>query len=101
MPDLANDVGIDAKHSFEDVIQPVEKFHEQWGGQVAALGGVDVDLLARGDEDAVRRRTQHILETCAPRGGYACGSGNSVTNYVPVNNFLAMLETLHRFNGRL
>lgn len=101
MPDLAGDVGIDAKHSFEDVIQPVEDFHRQWGHQVAALGGVDVDLLARGDEESVRRRTLHILETCAPRGAYACGSGNSVTNYVPPNNFLTMIETLHQFNGRM
>ncbi|MBI4579413.1 MAG: hypothetical protein HY718_06895, partial [Planctomycetes bacterium] len=45
MPDLVDDVGIDAKHSFEDVIQPVEEFHRQWGGRVAAIGGVDMDLL--------------------------------------------------------
>ncbi len=42
-----------------------------------------------------------ILETCAPGGGYACGSGNSVTNYVPTTNYLAMLESIHRFNGRM
>jgi uroporphyrinogen decarboxylase len=100
IPDLVDDVQIDAKHSFEDVIQPVEDFHREWCGRVAALGGVDVDLLCRGDEDSVRRRTLQILQACAPRGAYACGSGNSVANYVPVNNYLAMVETLHRFNGR-
>lgn len=101
MPDLVGDVGIDAKHSFEDVIVPVEEFKRRWGRDVAVLGGVDVDLLARQSPDAVRRRTLQILEACAPGGGYACGSGNSVTNYVPAANYLAMLETLHRFNGRL
>lgn len=101
MPDLADDVRIDAKHSFEDVIEPVEEFHRQWSGRVAAVGGVDVDLLARGSEEAVMRRTRQILEACAPRGGYAAGSGNTVTNYVPVDNYLAMVETIHRFNGRL
>lgn len=99
MPDLAGEVGIDAKHSFEDVIEPVEVFHRQWGDQVAAIGGVDVDLLSRGDEKSVRRRTLEILGACAPRGAYACGSGNSVTNYVSVENYLAMVEAVHDFNG--
>jgi len=100
MPDLA-EAGVDAKHSFEDVIEPVEKFVCRWAGQVAGIGGVDVDLLARGSEESVTRRTDHILRTCAPLGGYAAGSGNSVTNYIPVNHYLAMLETVHRFNGRM
>lgn len=100
MPDLADTVGIDARHSFEDVIEPVEEYHRQWGRKVAALGGVDVDILARKSEADVVRRTQQILEACAPRGAYACGSGNSITNYVPVDNYLAMIETVHRFNAR-
>jgi uroporphyrinogen decarboxylase len=101
MPDLIEDVRIDAKHSFEDVIVPVEQFKQRWGARVAVLGGVDVDLLSRGTEADVRRRTSQILEACAPGGGYACGSGNSITNYMPMQNYLAMIETIHRFNGRL
>ena len=101
MPDLIEDVKIDAKHSFEDVIVPVEQFKQRWGSSVAVLGGVDVDLLSRQSPDCVRERTMQILEACAPGGGYACGSGNSVTNYVPTANYLAMLETVHRFNGRM
>ena len=101
MPNLINDVKIDAKHSFEDVIVPVEEFKRRWGAGVAVLGGVDVDLLSRQSPDRVRERTRQILEACAPGGGYACGSGNSVTNYVPTANYLAMLETIHRFNGRM
>ncbi len=100
MTDLAETVGIDARHSFEDVIEPVEEFFREWGHRVAAIGGVDVDVLARGSEQDVVRRTREILETCAPQGGYAAGSGNSVTNYVPVENYLAMVETVHRFNER-
>ncbi len=101
MPDLVEDVRIDAKHSFEDVIVPVEEFKKKWGTRVAVLGGVDVDLLSRGTEADVRRRTTQILEACAPGGGYACGSGNSITNYMPAANYIAMIETIHRFNGRL
>jgi uroporphyrinogen decarboxylase len=100
VPDLVESVGIDARHSFEDVIEPVEEFAREWGDKAAAIGGVDVDVLARGSEEDVVRRTREILHACAERGGYAAGSGNSVTNYVPVENYLAMVETVHRYNGR-
>ncbi len=101
MPDLAEDVRIDAKHSFEDVIEPVESFHRTWGTRLTAVGGVDVDLLARGSPRQVADRTAAILEACAPSGGYIAGTGNSVTNYIPVDNYLTMVETVHRYNGRL
>jgi uroporphyrinogen decarboxylase len=93
MPDLVNDVGIDAKHSFEDIIEPVERFYSRWHERTAVLGGVDVDLLSRGTPDEVRRRTREILESCSD-GGYACGSGNSITGYVSAQNYLAMIETV-------
>jgi len=98
MEDLIEDVGIDARHSFEDAIQPVERFTERYGKRVAVIGGVDVDLLARGNEEQVRRRTRQILEACAPSRAYLLGSGNSITNYVQPQNFLAMLDEGRRFN---
>lgn len=100
MPDLIETVGIDGKHSFEDAIVPVEEFKRRWGDRVAVLGGVDVDLLSRGTTEQVRQRTRAILDACAPGGGYACGSGNSVTSYVQPENYLAMIDTVNRFNGR-
>jgi len=92
MEDLIEHVRIDAKHSFEDAIIPVEHFAERYGGRIGVLGGVDVDLLARGSEREVRKRTRQILEVCLPIGRYALGSGNTVANYVKVENFLAMLD---------
>ncbi len=92
MDDLIDCVGVDAKHSFEDVITPVTEAKKRWGGRVALLGGVDVDLLSRATPQQVRRRTREVLQVCMPGGGYALGSGNSVANYIPVENYLAMLE---------
>lgn len=92
-------VKIDAKHSFEDVIMPVEQFKERWGTRVAVLGGVDVGLLTKGTPQEVKSRTEEILKKCTPGGGYALGSGNTIANYIPVNNYLAMLKAGREFNG--
>jgi len=91
--DLINWVRIDAKHSFEDVIQPVSEFKEKYGDKVAVLGGVDVDKLSRYPPQEVKQYVKEIIGQCAPGGGYALGSGNSIANYIPVKNFLAMLST--------
>ena len=93
------DIGFDAKHSFEDKIMPVEDVYRRWGDRIAILGGVDMDLLASGSAGDVRRRTRAILEACATKGtGYCLGTGNSAANYIPAENFLAMLDEGRRWN---
>jgi uroporphyrinogen decarboxylase len=97
MDDLIDAVGIDAKHSFEDVILPVEQFKATYGARVGTIGGLDIDFLCRADEAAVRARVRSVLEACMPGGGYVLGTGNSVANYVPLNNFLAMVDESRRW----
>lgn len=92
MESLICDVGIDAKHSFEDAITPVEEFHERYGKRIGVVGGLDVDFLSRGTPEEVRTRARKILDQCHADGGYLLGSGNSITSYVPTANYLAMLE---------
>ncbi len=92
MDDLIDDVGIDAKHSFEDAIMPVTQAKQKYGDRIALLGGIDVDFLCRTDEKAIRQRTRDTLEICLQNGGYCLGTGNSVANYIPVENYLIMLD---------
>ncbi len=98
MQDLIEDVHIDAKHSFEDAIEPVERFHNRFGKRIAVIGGVDMDILARGTEAQVRARTRQILKACASSGSYILGSGNSIANYIPPRNYLAMLDEGYKYN---
>jgi len=99
MDELIDDVGIDGKHSFEDIIMPVESFVAKFGERISTIGGVDVDLLSRSSETEIRSRVRAILETCAGSGAYVLGSGNSITNYVLSENFLTMIDECQRFNA--
>ncbi len=92
MEDLIEDVKIDAKHSFEDAIMPVTEFKIKYGDRVSVLGGVDVNKLCQLKEKELRQYIRDILDKCMCGGGYALGSGNSITNYVPIENYLIMLE---------
>jgi uroporphyrinogen decarboxylase len=92
MEDLIQRVGIDAFHSFQDVIVPVTEFQKRYGDRIAVLGGVDVDKLCRMETGELRSYVRGILDSCMEHGRYALGSGNSIANYVPVENYLTMLE---------
>ncbi len=92
MDDLIDDVGIDAKHSFENAIMPIEQFQARYGERIGVLGGVDVDILARGSPEQVRAEVRRLIDVCHPRGRFAIGSGNSIPSYIPVENYLSMLD---------
>ncbi|PIP16571.1 MAG: uroporphyrinogen-III decarboxylase-like protein, partial [bacterium (Candidatus Ratteibacteria) CG23_combo_of_CG06-09_8_20_14_all_48_7] len=60
-------------------------------------GGVDVNELCRLKEEPLRQYVRKILDECMPGGGYALGTGNSVANYIPIENYLTMLDEGRRW----
>lgn len=97
MGPLLDDVGIDAKHSFEDAITPVEHFHGKYAERIGVLGGVDLNILTQGSAEEVRRRARFLMDTCGRKGRYAIGSGNSIPSYIPVDNYLALVDEANGF----
>lgn len=91
MDDVVTELKYDAKHSFEDTIIPVEDFWQQWQQKIAVLGGIDVDFLARSKPEDITIRCRKILETTGSHS-FALGSGNSITGYIPIENYLAMTK---------
>lgn len=97
MEDLIEDVQIDARHSFEDTIELATDVKSAYGDRIGILGGIDVDFLCRATEEEVRKRVRDTLNACMDGGGYCLGTGNSVTNYIPIDNYLAMLDEGRQF----
>jgi uroporphyrinogen decarboxylase len=99
LDELIDEVGLDAKHSFEDTIEDVRQAKRTYGHRLSLLGGLDVDFLCRADASQVRQRVRETLAVCQPGGGYALGTGNSVANYIPLDNYLAMVDEGRRFQA--
>lgn len=94
MDDIIDEIGYDAKHSYEDKICPVEDAYENLKGRIAVLGGIDVDFLCRSAPNEIYNRSVAMLERSCETGGFALGSGNSIPEYVPVANYLAMIAAV-------
>lgn len=86
-------LGIDAKHSNEDVIAPFDKWIAAYSDRIGLLGGIDVDTLCqKSPEDVTAEVVEKGRRFRQAAHGYALGSGNSIPDYVPVEGYLAMIE---------
>lgn len=92
MEDLIEDVRIDGKHSFQDNVMPVAEYKKRWGNRMALLGGLDVGKISTLEPDKLRKYVRKTIEECAPGGRFAIGAGNSITSYVPLENYLTIID---------
>ena len=86
-------LGINAKHSNEDGIAPFGRWIADYGSRIGLLGGFDMGMLCSLSEARVYEVVrEHGKAFRASAQGYALGSGNSIPDYVPVENYLAMVR---------
>lgn len=86
-------IGIDAKHSNEDAVAPYDRWIRDYSDQIGLCGGFDLDFLCRSEPEAISNRVYNDGKRFRATGqGYALGSGNSIPDYLPTENYIAMLE---------
>ena len=92
--------GIDAKHSNEDAIAPFPRWIGDYGDRIALLGGFDLDFICHQTADDIEKKVfEQGRQFRIDANGYALGSGNSIPDYVPVDNYLAMIEGTKRIRA--
>jgi uroporphyrinogen decarboxylase len=100
MDDIIDISKINAKHSNEDVIAPFGEWVERYGDKIGNFGGIDVDVLCQSGIEEIKERSTEIIKKYGKGfGGLAVGSGNSIAHYVPVDSYIAMIETFRLARG--
>ncbi|MDR0312842.1 MAG: hypothetical protein LBI14_04530 [Treponema sp.] len=100
MDDIITGVGIDAKHSNEDVIAPYSRWINDYGSRIANFGGLDTDVLCDSSTVDLVFYTSAVYRLCEAKGrGTAIGSGNSIPKYVSPSRYSQMLETVRSLRG--
>ena len=81
-----------AIHPIEPKAMDSREVKAKYGDRLCLTGNVELDRLSRGTPGEVRRMVRRNIEELGSNGGYCMGSSNSVTYYVPLENYLAMVE---------
>ena len=64
------------------------------------IGNIDVEYpLVHGTPEEVEKDVIAHMQVLKPGGRYIAGSSHSVTNFVPHENYLAMLNAIHRYGA--
>ncbi|QEN08367.1 hypothetical protein EXM22_10345 [Oceanispirochaeta crateris] len=99
MDDIIQITGIDAKHSNEDAIAPFSRWVDEYGDKIGNFGGFDMDVICRESPENIRKYVHDIVVPLLGKKGLAFGSGNQIANYVPPENFQAMVEEVRLIRG--
>lgn len=99
MDELIDKIGIDAKHSNEDQIAPFPVWVEKYGDRIGNFGGADVDVVCGSTKQELKEYILDVIAKSKNHGGFAFGTGNSIPDYVPTENYLNMIEIVREYRG--
>ncbi len=89
---LMRNAGVDMFGPLESPYMDLAKVRDTL--DVGVMGNVNVDLLGRGGVEEVRAETRALIRQTSAGGRHILSSGNSISNAVRPENFVAMVETV-------
>lgn len=83
--------GFDALHPLEANAVDIVEAKKKIGNRICLVGNIDLSyMLTRGTVEEIEEDVKKHIREIGPGGGYCLSSSNSITNYVPLENFIAM-----------
>jgi uroporphyrinogen decarboxylase len=94
---ILHDVGIDANHPIEPESNDIFEVKRKWAGKMALIGNIHTPLLAYGSKDEIEEKVREYCIGLAPGGGYVLGSSTSIMDGIPPENFVTMIQAVHKY----
>ncbi len=97
MDDLI-DIGITCLTPMDPYSIDYREYKKRYGDRIALHGNIDIENpLVEGTPEDVERDVKEHMDVLKPGGGYVCASSHSIVNYIPHENFIAMLNAIHKY----
>jgi len=95
------EMGVNAIHPIEPKSMNILEVKKVVGNKLCLCGHLEMDFpLTRGKPEDVAEEAKRLMKLMAPYGGYCLGSSNTIPDYVPLENYIAMVNTNHKY-GKL
>lgn len=73
-------------------------YKKRYGNRVTLSGNIDIEFpLVRGTAEDVERDVKEHCEVMMQGGRWEAGTSHSVVNYIPHENFITMINALHKY----
>lgn len=94
------DIGVDCIQPMDPYGIDYREYKKRFGGIVCLAGNIDIEFpLAHGTPEDVERDVREHMEVLKPGGGYVATSSHSIVNYIPHENFIAMINAMHKYGS--
>jgi uroporphyrinogen decarboxylase len=94
---ILHDVGININHPVEPESNDIVEVKRQWAGKMAFIGNIPTVLLAEGSQEEIEERVKQYCLTLGPGAGYVLGSSTSIMDGIPPENFVTMVQAVHKY----
>ena len=75
-------------------------YKKRYGNKVTLHGNIDIQWpLAPGTPEEVEKDVKDHMDVLKPGGKWVAGSSHSIVNYIPHENFIAMINAIHKYGA--
>lgn len=99
--DVLIDAGYDCYQSIQSKTADMDlrRLKKEYGDRLAFWGGINIETLVAGTPEKNKKDVLYALRYAAPGGGFILGSSNSVCYGSRYDNYMAALETHHKYGS--
>ena len=58
-----------------------------------------MNFICEASKPEMKEYIHDVIKKCTGHGGFAIGTGNSIPDYVPAENYLNMIEIIREYRG--
>ncbi len=96
--DMLIDMGISCVNPMDPYSIDYRDYKKKYGDRICLSGNIDVEFpLSKGTPEDVEKDVIEHLKVMMPGGRYLFGSSHSIVNYIPIENYEAMVNALHKY----
>lgn len=92
------DIGVDCINPLDPYCIDYRDYKKRYGNRIALCGNIDVEFpLSKGTPEDVERDVKEHMNVLKPGYGYIASSSHSIVNYIPYDNFVTMINAIHKY----
>ena len=94
------DMGVDCLNPMDPSGVDYRDYKRRYGDRVTLSGNIDITWpLVKGTLEDVERDVKEHMDVLKPGGRWIAGSSHSIVNYIPHENFAAMINAIHKYGA--
>jgi len=73
-------------------------YKKRYGKRIALCGNIDIEFpLSKGTPEDVEKDVKEHMDVLKPGYGYVSNSSHSIVNYIPHENYIAYINSVHKY----